>query len=234
MLPLLLILTTVALIDSMSMIPLCVVPLAAILGGRRPMLGAASFLSGIFLAYAGVGLLLLLGLDAFFDTLATGVSRWWNQPNTPELVLQIAVGAAMVGFAWKLAYARETHTDRGAPSIISLRQGFVLGVVLTLVGMPGAFPYFGAIDQILRADLPYTTAGFALLLYNIVFLLPLVALMIVRLVLPAHSEAIFRRVADVTSRWGRNLIVALLVVLGTVFVADGIGWFLGHPLLPVG
>jgi cytochrome c biogenesis protein CcdA len=234
MVTLLLILTPVALLDSISMIPLCVAPLAAILGGSRPTLGAVSFSGGIFLVYLGSGFLLLLGLDTLFNALGSGVSRWLNQPNTLELLLQIAVGVVMVGFAWKLTKAREIHVDRGASGTISPSQGFVLGTVLTLVGLPGAFPYFGAIDQILRADLGYAGGGFALLFYNIVFLLPFVALLIVRFLFPTRSEEICQRVAFVVTHWGRKLIVALLVCLGIVFVADGIGWFVGQPLLPVG
>lgn len=34
-------------------------------------------------------------------------------------------------------------------------------------------------------------------------------------------------------RWGPKLIVGLMVALGTVLIIDGIGWFLGHPLIPV-
>ena len=34
------------------------------------------------------------------------------------------------------------------------------------------------------------------------------------------------------SAWGPRVIVGILVVLGIVLVMDGIGWFLGKPLLP--
>ena len=62
--------------------------------------------------------------------------------------------------------------------------------------------------------------------------MPLAALLVVRLALPAHSEAIFRRVASVAARWGRHVVVAVLVFVGAVLVADGIGWFIGYPLFP--
>ena len=45
--------------------------------------------------------------------------------------------------------------------------------------MPGALPYFAAIDLILKEDLPLVSAGLALLYYNLVFVLPLAALLLI-------------------------------------------------------
>ena len=94
-------------------------------------------------------------------------------------------------------------------------------------------PYFAAIDQILRADVSTTGALLALLYYNIVFILPHAVLIIVRLVAPAQSERIFKTVGDFTERWGRRLIIAVLLIVGLVLIADAISWWFGSPLLPV-
>ncbi len=83
---LLLILVPIALLDSASIVPLCVVPLATVVSGHRPALGALGFLSGVFVVYVAGGVVLLFGLDALFDALAPGLARWWNDPNTPELL----------------------------------------------------------------------------------------------------------------------------------------------------
>ncbi len=230
---LLLVLAAISLLDSMSMVPLCILPLAAVLGGSRPYLAATGFLAGIFLVYAGSGLVLLIGFDALFDALGPSLSRWWNNPNAPELLLQIVAGGVMLAFGWRLAMTRQSHPPSDVPGAIPPGRTLVLGASLTLVGMPGAFPYFGAIEQILRAELGLVATGFALLFYNFVFVAPLAALLVLRLVLPARSEAIFRRVAELADRWGRHLIVGVLMFVGAVLAADGIGWFLGHPLLPV-
>jgi cytochrome c biogenesis protein CcdA len=102
-----------------------------------------------------------------------------------------------------------------------------------LVGMPGAFPYFAAVDQIVRADPSPTGAVLLLLYYNAVFLLPLAALPILRVTLGARADRFFGRLAPVVERWGHRMVVAVLVGIGVVGVADGVGWLLGHPLLPV-
>ena len=74
----------------------------------------------------------------------------------------------------------------------------------------------------------------AVLAYNVAFILPLASLLVVRLVVPNQSEKIFKKVADLADRWGKRLIVAVLLIVGAVLAADAIGWYLDSPLLPVG
>ena len=224
----------IALLDSASMLPLCVVPLAAILGGKKPLLGASAFLGGIFLVYMGSGLVLLLALDALRDSLEPRLARWWTDPDTFELLLQLATGLALLGFGWKLGRAREQRGDTNVSDGITPVRGFFLGASLTIAGLLSALPYLGAVDQILRADLATVPACLALLLYNLVFLLPLALLPLVRALWPGRSERIFQRLASVCERWGRRLILAVLLVVGVVLGTEAIGWFQGHPLIPVG
>jgi len=232
--PLLPVLAAISLLDSTSMLPIATLPLAAILGSRRPLLGAGGFLTGIFLVYIAAGLVLLLGVDALFARLGPSIARWYSAPNTLELLVQIAVGALMVAMAWRIGQGRQRRAAAPAPEAVSPRAAFALGASLMLVGLPGALPYFGAVDQILRADVGVAAAAAALLFYNLVFLLPLVLLVLVRLLLPRHSEKVFTRLADFGARWGPLVVAVLLVGLGLVLVADGIAFLLGHPLLPVG
>ena len=99
--------------------------------------------------------------------------------------------------------------------------------------MPGAFPYFAAVDQILRFDVDIGFAFVALLYYNAVFLLPLAALLVLRALLGARADRLFAWLAPALARWGHRLIVVVLLAIGLVAVADAIGWFLGYPLLPL-
>ena len=232
MVGLLFILLTIALVDSTSMIPIGLVPLTGILGGSRPLLGALSFLAGIFVVYAGTGLLIFLGFDSIFDQLALAGSRWWNQPNIPELFLQLIVGLILIVFAWRRYRLPPSDIAAGSSAPISPIRAFSLGAGLTVIGMPGAVPYFGAIDQILRMDLDKTRSIAALIFYNVIFLAPFMALVTIRLILPNRSEAIFSATASVTSRWGSRLIAGCALLLGIVLVADSVGWFAGSPLLP--
>jgi cytochrome c biogenesis protein CcdA len=232
---LLLIIVPIALMDSTSMIPLSVMPLAALLGSRRPLLGAGGFLSGIFIVYLAAGVLLLFGIDALFEAIERPLARWYNQPTELELWLQIVVGAVLVVFGSRIAGARQKKRDdsRGNDTMTPW-QGFVLGVVLIVIGVPGAFPYFGAIDQILSADLDFTGNLLALLSYNVAFILPLASPVVIKLLFPDRSQAIFEALTTWAERWGRRLVVVVLLVVGVLLVADGIAFLGGYPLLPIG
>ena len=119
------------------------------------------------------------------------------------------------------------------PAALSLRKAFVLGAGMSLLGLPAAVLYFGAINQILRADVGSALTAVALLFYNLVFLTPLIALLVVSLVFAARSEIIFNRVMLITDRWVRQFASIAIMIVGVVLLADGISWFIGYPFLPV-
>lgn len=230
---LLAVLGSIALLDSTSMFPLAIPVLLAFLAGPRPYATCIAFLVGIFAVYLPSGILLTLGLEAILEPVQGAVDAWMRNPGTAALLIQIAVGVVMIGFGWKLAYARDTRGDRGAGEGLSPGAAFGLGAGSMVVGMPGAFPYFAAVDRIVRSDPSVLGASALLLYYNAVFLLPLAALPILRATLGARADRFFARLAPVVERWGHRMIVAVLVGIGIVGVADGIGWLLGSPLLPV-
>ena len=66
--------------------------------------------------------------------------------------------------------------------------------------------------------------------YCFVFVVPLMALVLIRIVLPTKSVAIFESVTRLTKVWGKRIIIAALAIVGALFVIDGTGWFLGMPL----
>ena len=227
------VLASIALLDSTSMVPLAIAPLAGLLAGPRPYLGASSFLTGIFVVYLAFGLLVLLGLDAVFDELNEWLGKLWREPEVPEIWLQIVIGVVLLAFGYRMANARGGRGERGARSVLSPAQGFTIGAALTLVGLPGAVPLFAAIDQILRADLSPVGGFLALVFYNVLFLVPLLSIVLVRAVLRGKSEAIFARIGAFFEAWGRRLIIALLILLGALLFIDGVGWLFDAPLFPV-
>ncbi len=231
---LLLLLTPIGLLDSMSAVPFCIVPLAVVLGGRHPLAGSLMFVAGIVVTYLPFGMLLLFGLDAVFDGITENLAGLRNQdPDTLDLLLQLAIGAVMLAFGYKLAGARKRRDEKPVDESMTPRQAFALAAILNATGLWGAFPYFAAIDQILRADLSPTGMLLALAYYNLVFVAPLLVFVALRYLAGARADRIFQTISRFFIRWGRRLIVTILMLLGGVLVTDAVGWFLGMPLLPV-
>jgi cytochrome c biogenesis protein CcdA len=233
MMTLLLILTPISLLDSLSVVPLCIVPLAILLGGKRPILGPVMLIAGIFVTYFPFGLLLIFGLDHVLDRINEIIAELWKEPDTLDLILQIIIGLAMLIFGYRAANARESHGERDAQEGMTPTQAFMLGAMLNLTGMWGALPYFAAIDQILRADIGSTGMILAVIFYNVIFTLPLLAFIVLRIALGEQANRLFQKLTQFLSQWGRRLIIAILLILGLVLIIDAIGWFAGMPLIPV-
>lgn len=231
---LLAVLMPIAFLDGTSMVPVAVVPMAVFLSSKRPYLGGIAFCAGIFLPYFGAGVLLALGLDTLLGALSGWAQRFYTDPRTWELIAQIAIGIAALWFGAGMVRAPEQIEKRDPGTAADPAEAFVFGAGIVLVGLPGALPYFAAIDQILRADLGPGTSITALIFYNLVIVLPLLAMLAVHAALGGRARPLFDRIAELAGRWGPRLFALLLLMLGVVLVADGIGFLLGYPLLPVG
>ena len=227
------VLTPIALFDSTSFIPLCLVFLIALLAGPRPVLSSMAHIAGVLAINVLCGLLLLFGLQSVFDQINAYAVRVWNDPSTEELILQILLGLLACGFGLRMARGGKARETEAAPGGMSPAQAFLAGTGLVIVSLPGALPYFAAIDLILRADFGLLHQTTALLFYNFVFVLPLIALVGLRLALGARNPGLLGAVKRYFDKWGGRLIGAALLVLGAVLIIDGIGWFLDRPLIPV-
>ena len=228
------VLASIALIDSTSIVPISIVPLLAFLAMKRPYLSALAFIAGIFVTTFSVGVLITYGLDQVFAAINVKMQQIWTSPTTADLVTQIVIGVVLATFGFRLAGARQKKKGPDVAGAMSPLRIFLLACGITIVGMPGAVPYLAAIDEILRADRPPGEMVLLLLFYNVIFTAPLLTIVVVRGALGSRSDSFFDRLQAFFDHWGRRLLVVLLIVLGIVLVADGIGFFLGHPLLPVG
>jgi cytochrome c biogenesis protein CcdA len=232
LLPLLIVLTPIALFDSTSITPLCIVPLVALLGGPKPFLRSGAFLAGISLTYWVCSVLVLFGLQQVFADVSEFLGEKLRNPDTPDLWFQISLGVCMILFGSRMADSRQSHGDRGLAESVSTSQAFTGGAMLTIVGMPGAFPLFAAVDQILRAD-PGTVGRFlAVTYYNALFILPLVSVLVLRAWLGKAVDPLLQRINDFLAKWGHRLVMWGLLLGGAVLVLDGVGYLMGRPVLP--
>lgn len=236
MFELLSVLVSIALIDSTSITPLALVPLATILGGKHPYGTSFAFLAGLFVSYLVMALGFLFGLSAVLMRVNTWVSYRWNNPEPADFGFQILVGLVMLVFGLRIAEKRkEKSGGREVPSDVTPASAFWFGCILNVVGFPGALPYFAAADRIVQADLPALEASLAVTFYVVVFLLPLTAIVVLRAVLGSRMDAVMQSIRGFFDTWGKRLIMVLLILLGLILVVDGVVYFLrGNPLVPVG
>ena len=230
---LLLTLTTISLLDSMSAVPIALMPLAIILNGRTPVAGSFSFISGGFIVYFIFGLFILLGLDTLIDKYAEKFILYMkSEPDCVELVIQILIGFIMIYFAWQLSRkAPQSNKIKSYDSDITPMQAFFLSASINIIGMWGALPYFAAMTQILKTDLETATMIWILIYYNLVFALPLIGFILLRMLMGDKASVILSKVTIFFSHWGKQIIVISLYLLGFLLITDGVGWFIGYPIL---
>lgn len=230
---LLLTLTTISLLDSMSAVPIALIPLAIILNGRTPLAGSICFISGGFIVYFLFGLFILLGLDTLIDKYAEKFILYMkSEPDCVELVIQILIGFIMIYFAWQFSRkAPQSNKIKSYDSDITPMQAFVLSASINIIGMWGALPYFAAMAQILKADLETATMIWILIYYNLVFALPLIGFILLRMLMGDKASVILSKVTNFFSHWGKQIIVISLYLLGFLLITDGVGWFIGYPIL---
>ena len=206
MLELLLTLTTISLLDSMSAVPIALIPLAIILNGRHPITGSLSFISGGFIVYFIFGIFILMGMDSLIDEYANRFIHYMkSEPDCVELVIQIFIGFIMIYFAWQ--YSRKTpqkSNSKTYASNITPVQAFTLSASINIIGMWGALPYFAAMAQILKADLVTASMIWILVYYNLVFALPLIGFIVLRILMGNKATVLLTRVTDFSHTGASN------------------------------
>ena len=231
---LLAVLTPIALINSLWILPTGIIGVIASLGDQKPTLTANAFIAGIFVPHLAFGLLLAIGVDTAIDQVKVWMQDTWRDPDVPLVLLQLAIGAVLGLFGYRLSSARpkQERSDDTSSTPMTPVGAFSVGAGLTIIKLPGALLYFAAIDQILRADPAVWGIAKALLYYNLVYLLPLMLIVLAHQLFGTRIDPVLAAVSRFFDRWGKRLMLFGLLGLGVVLVVDAVGWFLGFPLLP--
>ncbi|MBT8133351.1 MAG: GAP family protein, partial [Gammaproteobacteria bacterium] len=155
-----------------------------------------------------------------------------DEPDCVELIIQIIIGFIMIYFAWQFSRkAPQDSNTRSYDTDIKPVQAFILSASINIIGMWGALPYFAAMAQILKADLETASMIWIIVYYNLIFALPLIGFILLRIMMGEKATIVLGKMTDFFSHWGKQLIVLSLYLLGPLLIADGIGWFTGHPIL---
>ena len=230
------ILAPIALIDSTSVIPLALVTLINLLAGKRPYLTSFAFLAGLFLSYLAMALGFLFGLSAVLERLNAWASYRWNHPEPVDFAVEILLGLVLLFFGLKITEKRQAKSGgRKLEAGVSPAAAFGFGVMVNVVGFPGAVPYFAAADRIVQAGLPAFEAFLAVVFYVVVFVLPLTLIVVLRAVLGSRMDGVMLAIKGFFDTWGKRLVLVLLILLGLFLLVDGGLYFLrGEPLVPIG
>ena len=193
-----------ALVDSIN--PSAIVVTLYLLSGGRAPAQIVVYVAAIFLTYLTLGVMMMSGIDALLPSLETvGSGRL-------GLIVQGLIGLALLLYAIR-APATAKAAPRVEPSANSYAALALLGVTVTTMELPTAVPYFGAIALLTTADLPIARWLPLLVLYNAIFVLPPVLLLVGHIIFGGRLDA---RYSDLRERLQAGARETMLWIFGLV------------------
>lgn len=177
-----------------------------------PVPRLVSYIAGVLLVNFVGGVLLLGGAQAFIGSFLQ------NLGGGVLYGAQLVLGLALLLFGLRLKPKAGADPVVKTPRSLHPGHTFLLGMVVMLNEITTALPYFFAVERISQAQLSVPGDLFALVLYNLVFALPLVGFlalfMVYRQRFAARLEQVSRAVRVWTPRVVKYGSVAFGVVLG--------------------
>lgn len=221
MLATLLVVAGIAAADSLN--PTTIGPALLFSMSAKPVRNVLEFAAGFFIVNFVGGVLLVLGPGKWLLSLLPHPS------DHTKHILAVAAGVVLLVIAAGLWAGRRRLAKPDVADRVEPRAGsaFVTGAGIALAELPTALPYFAAIATIIAAEL-HTAAEIGLLLvFNVIFVAPVLALAVALSVAPALRATLIEPVREwLTTQWPR--VAAVIVAAGGIaLLAVGISGLAG-------
>jgi cytochrome c biogenesis protein CcdA len=214
---------TIALADSLN--PSTVAPAVALAiqehGARR----AAAFTAGVGLVSLAGGLVLVAGPG---EAILAAVPHPGESVKHVGEVLFGVVLLVLAGLAWagrhRLARSLSQSDEEDREKRRSgLGAVFGLGAGIMALELPTAFPYFAAIAAIVGTGAPVGSQLLLVVLFNLVFVAPLLAIVAVRAIAGDRATDKLARLRDGVARHAGMVLAVVLSAGGLALIAVGLG-----------
>jgi cytochrome c biogenesis protein CcdA len=213
MLALMLVVASIALADSIN--PSTVVPALWMASTRRARL--VSFTLGVFAVYLAGGLVLVFGPGPAL------ISALHHLRGTVEHGIEAGGGLIVLGLAVGLWRSRDSQRIARLPQPgCTRRSAFALGAGIMAVELPTAFIYFGAISAVLAAHRVAAAEVSLLVVYNAIFVAPLVAILAIRRFAGERAERWLASGWERLIGFGQLLLAGLTGGAGAVLLIIGV------------
>jgi cytochrome c biogenesis protein CcdA len=217
------IVVSIGLADSLN--PTTIAPALYMAEGKRAVARVVEFTLGVFAVYLVGGLLVVLGPGELI------VDLFARPGPTARHVIEIIAGVAMLAGAVVLWRKRNAlATTRPEPRRLETRSSAILGATISAVELPTAFPYFAAIATVVGSGASLTRQIFLLVLFNVCFVLPLIAIAVVLAVAGDEAQVLLTRARDAFRANWPKVLAAVALVAGVLVILLGVsGLLANHP-----
>jgi cytochrome c biogenesis protein CcdA len=204
-----------------SLNPATIAVAGVLAAGRRPVPRLLLYTAGTGVTYFLGGLLLVLGPAELLHSLLH------HKPGTASYVAEAVVGALAVAAGVWLWTRPTGAVQKRVPTDLSPPRAFLLGAGITLVDLPTALMYFGAIALITDGDLSAPADVGLLVVFNVAYVVPLLGIALVAGTLGPRAEPLLARLRDFVARWGHRLLAVLTAGGGVYLLVLAIAGLVG-------
>jgi cytochrome c biogenesis protein CcdA len=176
----------------------------------------AEFTLGVFAVNLAAGVVLTIGPGRLLLGLVP------HPHGTAKHVIELVVGTALLATALAVWLGRRKLARKELPMRGGGRgSALATGASLAAVELPTAAPYFAVIAGIVASDAGIPQEVGLLVLYNLAFVLPLLAIVLVLLVAGERADPLLRRGGAWVQRRWPVVLVGLLLFVGSVLAFLG-------------
>jgi cytochrome c biogenesis protein CcdA len=205
---------TVGILDSVN--PSTVVPALYLATRRNGHRAVAAFTVGVF------GMSLLGGLVLTVGPGHALVSQLPRPGRHSTALVELCLGAASLLVALGLWLARSRVARRvRRKKQRSGRSPLILGAGIMAVELPTAFPYLAVIAAVVGSGRRVSTQIALVVLFNTIFVAPLVVIAAIRSLAHARAEASLARLRDGVDRHTATLLPLLVALVAVALLAIG-------------
>lgn len=204
---------SVGLADSIN--PTTVGPALYLATGPRGAARVAQFTTGVFAVNLAAGLVLTIGPGRLLLDLAP------HPRGTAKHVIELVAGAALLLMAIGLWLGRRRLSKRELPAPRGGGSALTAGASIAAAELPTAAAYFAVIGSIVAAGVSIPEEIGLLLVYNIAFVAPLLAIIAVLVLAGPHAERWLGRAGDWVRRRWPTVLAGLLLFVGSVLTLLG-------------
>jgi cytochrome c biogenesis protein CcdA len=205
---------SVGLADSLN--PSTIAPALYLASGERARGRVVEFTLAVFAVYLLGGVAIALGPGQLIRSLLP------HPHHEVAHIIEIGVGAALIVAAAVLWYYRKQLSRRKLPRVDPRgRSSWILGVTITAVELPTAFPYFAAIAAIVGSGLGPPRQVVLLVLFNLCFVLPLLGIIGTLTFAPGRADEVLGTCRRFLQRTWPTVLSIVLLLAGVFVVLLG-------------
>jgi cytochrome c biogenesis protein CcdA len=212
----------IALLDSLN--PSLFVAQFFLLTTPRPVPRILSYIAGV-VAVNFLGGLLLIGARAVIVSLLAQLS--------PGVLYGagLALGIGLLALGFWMPLTPQAMEPARQPRSLHPGHTFLLGAAVMINELTTALPYFVAIERLASAGVAGLEAVVVLVLYNLIFALPLFAFLGLFVAYGARFAAQTERISAAIARWAPRVIKYGSLALGAFLAADATAFFVSGDAL---